>query len=383
MQQSATTHATTLATAVRAIATSYVADTRDPATNKQMVRPRGKVSPISVRALEEDIASALTFTLGPRSSRYKLKVSAGQPDRRYVLIPYAMLLRTDVTSTPRTGVYIALLFNQDGKNLWLTLNQGLLQFESRFNLRRSREYLKSAAAIIGKSLDVPTGFRRKSANLGASTLYGKGYEQGAILSKHYDAMGMTATSASQLLSDIQALLDLYDRLPAYALRDPSAAVMDTINDSDEEEYQQAANRQTRRLQLLNDRPRPLSKSTRSRKQTESWARNVNVAREALMRANYHCEGNCTNERFKTADGKHLYCEAHHLIPMARQTEFNVSLDVVANIVCLCPSCHAKAHRAHKQIRDKLILQLFEIRKNRLVASGLEVTPSRLLAMYSL
>lgn len=375
--------ATALAVAVRTIASSYLEDTREPTTGRQALRERNKAAPASVRALEEDIAGLLHAVLGPRASRYKLCVSAGQPSRRYVLIPYATILRRDVTNTPRSGVYVALLFDQDCKHLWLTLNQGVFQFENRFGLQRSREHLRRAATIIGASLDAPAEFHRKSAQLGASTPYGQGYEQGSILCRRYDALGMTGEIAAALLSDMQALLDLYDRLPAYALRDPSAAAMEMAPTLDEDDYQKAVNLPIADLQSAEDRPRQLSRPSRSKKQVESWQRDVSVAREALMRANYECEARCSHERFNAASGKHFYSEAHHLIPIAKQAEFEFSLDVAANIVCLCPSCHAKVHRSHKQERDTLILQLFRNREARLVASGLHVTHTQLISMYSL
>ncbi|MGL4999965.1 MAG: HNH endonuclease [Cetobacterium sp.] len=38
-----------------------------------------------------------------------------------------------------------------------------------------------------------------------------------------------------------------------------------------------------------------------------------------------------------------YMEAHHLIPMNAQDSFKNSLDVLGNVVSLCPNCHRMIH----------------------------------------
>lgn len=53
--------------------------------------------------------------------------------------------------------------------------------------------------------------------------------------------------------------------------------------------------------------------------------------------------------------KKPYMEAHHLIQMSAQDNFYSTLEFADNIVCLCPNCHRKIHRAiDQEKRDDMI-----------------------------
>ena len=72
-------------------------------------------------------------------------------------------------------------------------------------------------------------------------------------------------------------------------------------------------------------------------------------------------------------------EAHHLIPMSAQNDFENSLDVDANIVCLCPNCHRKLHYGN-QIDEELKI-LYEKRKELLNKSGIMISFEDLIKYY--
>ncbi len=72
-------------------------------------------------------------------------------------------------------------------------------------------------------------------------------------------------------------------------------------------------------------------------------------------------------------------EAHHLVPLQKQELFKTSLDVDANIVCLCPLCHRKLHYG-KDIREEL-KKLFDTRKELLEKSGIVISFEKLLSFY--
>jgi 5-methylcytosine-specific restriction protein A len=73
-------------------------------------------------------------------------------------------------------------------------------------------------------------------------------------------------------------------------------------------------------------------------------------------SNYQCALDCENDKWKGKDGN-PYMDAHHVIPHAKEELFNVDLDVVENMVCLCPSCHMKVH--HGSDNDKAKDQLWD------------------------
>lgn len=368
-------------TAVIAIRDHYASDTRDVLGGKQKKRLRNGVVPPSVLALEGDFAEVLRTVANDSGRLYKVKASAGQPDRSFLLVPYAMLMRNDVTTTPRRGVYVALLFQQDCKALWLTLNQGLSQFEQRFGLVGSRKYLRQGANAIASSLTAPSGFLPGSIALQATTPYGRAYEEGAIFSKRYELERFAEDQGQEFFRDLYGLIELYNSLPAYSVRDPSVAVENHHADDDEATYQGNANSKSDRRGAVPIDDSPQSRSSKGVRKSVAWVRDVQVARVSLEQVGYRCEAACNYELFRAAAADHPYVEAHHLIPLANQNDFEFSLDVPANIVCLCPGCHAKVHRGHKSVRDPLILQLHKHRLVRLKAAGLNVDANSLLALY--
>lgn len=368
------------AIAIAAMRTCYGVETKDSATGKQKIRQREGLIASSIQALESDLAAVLTSVID--THRYKVMASAGQPGRPFVLIPYAMLLRKDVTTTPRRGIYIALLFQQDYKALWLTLNQGLQQFEDRFGLSKAGDFLKEAADIISASVPIPEGFITGSISLGATSPYGLAYEQGSIIGKRYALDNFDGEGARLLLRDLRNLLALYDALPRYAIQNPSIVIADSNANDGEVLFQKMANASAKKTGLLAvdipiPRPKPITNSV----EKLSWGRDAQVAGAVLQQAGYCCDASCGSQLFRAAVADHHYVEAHHLIPLAMQNHFGNSLDVPANIVSLCPACHAKVHRGHRSVRDPLILKLYDLRVKRLQSSGLVVSAGDLLAMY--
>ena len=76
-----------------------------------------------------------------------------------------------------------------------------------------------------------------------------------------------------------------------------------------------------------------------------------------------------------------FVEAHHLVPMQFQEHFESSLDVLENVVVLCPNCHRKLH--HGQVADKklLLTVLHQTSGKGLKSRGLEITLNHLVALY--
>ena len=100
---------------------------------------------------------------------------------------------------------------------------------------------------------------------------------------------------------------------------------------------------------------------------------------ALHRANYSCEYDVTHKSFLRKSANVNYTESHHLVPMAFQEQFSVTLDTEANIVSLCSNCHNQIH--YGQGADKLIEALYTLRKEALENEGIVITLDQLLAMY--
>lgn len=112
---------------------------------------------------------------------------------------------------------------------------------------------------------------------------------------------------------------------------------------------------------------------------KQYKRNQDVLNNALISANYKCEGNCRNDIFVKKDGKTPYTEGHHLIPLKVQDYFSYSLDVEANIVSLCPYCHRLLHYGF--YKTELLEKLFVNRKERLKLCNIDISFEQLLLFY--
>ena len=110
-----------------------------------------------------------------------------------------------------------------------------------------------------------------------------------------------------------------------------------------------------------------------------YPRNKNVSINALMHAKFRCEINADHLTFLRKQTKIPYTEPHHLVPMAYQGCFNVSLDVEENIVSLCCMCHKLIHYG----ADAVILleQLYLERRERLESVGIHISLDDLCKMY--
>lgn len=65
-------------------------------------------------------------------------------------------------------------------------------------------------------------------------------------------------------------------------------------------------------------------------------------------------------------------ESHHAIPIHLQGRFPYSLDVYANLICLCPVCHRKIHYGLRDERREMLYEIYEKRHERMAHSGLEI-----------
>lgn len=124
---------------------------------------------------------------------------------------------------------------------------------------------------------------------------------------------------------------------------------------------------------------PILKLETTELSVSGYPRNVIVAANALHNANYECELKCSTKLFLRKNAKVNYTEAHHLIPLCYQNDFDYSLDVEANVVSLCPNCHRRLHYGD-DISDVLKL-LYLARKDRLAKCGINVSFAQLLLLY--
>lgn len=110
-----------------------------------------------------------------------------------------------------------------------------------------------------------------------------------------------------------------------------------------------------------------------------------LAKTALMKSDFKCEyALLSGESHPTFTNKlgWQYSEAHHIIPMSFQSEFeNKNLDCLENIISLCPICHRQVHYGDSREREVILEVLFESRKELLKKRGFNLTFENLLNFY--
>lgn len=374
-----------LLSAVQGIRDGYVTDTggrRSDGLPTKAMRHHGAPTPRSVVDLEQRMAAWVASTVLEYPS-LSIKSSAGQKGRRYTLIPYVMVLRDDVTTSPTRGVYLALLFDENCSSLWVSLNQGIAQFENCFEGLEILEAVELVASATADGLAAPPDFAPGRISLSARMRYGKAYERGAILSRKFDLTAIDLNFAQELRTVLRQIVDVYVMMP-------SDVAADLAGTSDNRARLREAHFQEEVLQLAAKLPPTafvpdvrVVPASKKRSISNLYARDPTVAAAAIVAAAHACEADCGNRLFKAASSGRHYVEAHHVIPLHHQHRYpEASLDVPANVVALCPMCHARIHRGAAGEKRPLLETLFAKRQNRLKSVGLHCTLEGLVRAYA-
>lgn len=149
----------------------------------------------------------------------------------------------------------------------------------------------------------------------------------------------------------------------------------------EEDFQQTVEKVKISVFKVEDKPKALIQTRDIVSQRQSWSRNPLTAKRAIASSNSTCEIDQTHKFFTSFTTGLNYVEAHHLIPMEYQMNFEKSLDVESNIISLCALCHKKIHHATMAEKTPMIEKLYEMRKERLGRCELNTSIEELLEMY--
>ncbi|MEH2550743.1 5-methylcytosine-specific restriction protein A [Bradyrhizobium sp. AZCC 2262] len=282
----------------------------------------------------------IIFDSGRAAKKYRIYGSVGQINWTLAYIPWVAILLRDITTSTERGYYVVLLFSQDMQNCFLSLNQGFTQFREAFGDKIGNKKIAQVARLAIQTLHVPTDFIAGPLDLAATKPLGKGYESGAIISRRYRAGD--EVSIDKFRKDLVQLLNLYDELVTKL----GSNLLDHLDLISSDDYQEAANEIATELpsKSLPDGGLPPPPKVNG-KQAGKYKRNPEMAAIAIQAASHQCEVEPTHLTFTSRKTKKPFVEAHHLVPMQCQDQFEVSLDVPENIVALCPGCHRKFHHA--------------------------------------
>ena len=126
----------------------------------------------------------------------------------------------------------------------------------------------------------------------------------------------------------------------------------------------------RKIELLDSVKAPAPQILQTR---QTYKRSSILAKQSIVVANYKCELSSSHNTFIAKSTNHPYMEGHYLLPLSQQHNFKTSLDVYANIICLCPICHRLLHFGTDKDRIQAISKLYEKREFRLENSGIKIT----------
>ncbi len=115
-------------------------------------------------------------------------------------------------------------------------------------------------------------------------------------------------------------------------------------------------------------------------------RNSQLAKSAIIAADYQCEVDSEHQTFLNKHGN-PYMEGHHLIPctvknaVEVEEQFNKNIDCKENIVSLCPICHRAIHMGNSDEKRRVLSKLISKRLPILKKIGINITEEYLLSLY--
>jgi len=116
-----------------------------------------------------------------------------------------------------------------------------------------------------------------------------------------------------------------------------------------------------------------SQKEKTVRRLNTYARSTILKNQVIELADYKCELNQSHTTFIAKANSKPYMEGHHALPISLQDHFDNSLDVYANIVCLCPTCHRLMHYGMDLEKKDAVDKVYYSRKDRLAKSGIQLS----------
>lgn len=314
---------------------------------------------------------------------YKVKGGPGQGV--WAEVPWICIFDRKISETAQDGYYIVYLFRSDMTGVYLSLNMGWTQFEKKYkHLNTARTRIRNAAVTCQIVLESPlSDFSFEPIDLATQRILGVGYQLGHICGKYYSASNLPEDKI--LINDLRNLIGVYrelrGKLKGKSIVELESSYTETQseqNDLEDIQYQKEA--QAAKPIEVPDTPQP-KPSQSYVKGHKKYPTKPSTASDCLQKAKYICESDKDHKTFTCKATGQSYVEVHHLIPMSFQDSFEVSLDVPANILAICPNCHRLLHHAIDDETCKLLSNFYSKREGRLKKAGLLTTLDQLVNCY--
>lgn len=115
----------------------------------------------------------------------------------------------------------------------------------------------------------------------------------------------------------------------------------------------------------------------------SYVRDPYQAYLIKEKSEWLCDYDSTHITFINKSNNKQYVEAHHLIPMSYQGEYEYSIDILSNLVSLCPNCHKKIHYGQSEVKKELISDLYDKKKEEYKNHDIDISLGKLLSYYAI
>ncbi|MGE7751595.1 MrcB family domain-containing protein [Lysinibacillus fusiformis] len=348
-----------------------IANTYLDVTKKQYNRSYAEAKYIS-----EDMPQKITTILSKQQFDYKVEGSVGQGG--WTFTPWISIFNKEVTVSATKGYYVVYLFSKDMERVYLSLNLGTTYIKNKYSGKKPRQKMMKLANNIAETIKYDPRFNRSPIDLGSSTDNALNYEASHIIGKKYDLANLPDDEI--LKEDLLEMLKVYENL---FLINRNKAVDDVIDYYLQlEEVEDVQFQQDIEVVEPSITPRiPQEKRGKKNKSGKVYSRDASVAKEAIVKAEYKCEVDPTHETFISEITGQNFVEAHHLVPISKESEFDYSLDVPGNIVSLCPNCHRKIHHSKFNEKKKVLNSLYILKESELKTYGIHLPLSQMEQFY--
>lgn len=370
----------------------------------------------SWKIFTEEIPNQIKCKLDLYKEKYEVKGSIGKGG--FSDVPWVGIFNKNITTSAQNGIYLVQLYAYDGRGMFFGIVQGMGNICKALGDKKGKEISKNVSEMLRKQIgnvsERYNDYIDLKAKENGKKKYGrlKRYEAGYVIGTYYDFDNMPYDQV--LNEDIDSLLELYDRvcdlLPkGYSFEEYALQLYsDEISEKNEKDVRKDYYEKSPDFTLIaEEKNKQINKKNSNAKEEKSvynnldyyrkkklpikgrhdilsYPRDEKLIRSVLKREKYRCENDNNHKSFdwEQHPGKN-YVEGHHLIPISRFNDFNVSLDVPANIICLCPVCHKCLHHGTPKEKKKILIKLYKLRKDCLISSGLNIEENKLLEYYGI
>ncbi|WP_409269156.1 MrcB family domain-containing protein [Massilia sp. BHUDP2] len=326
-------------------------------------------------ALLEEIPHRIEAYLKKRKISHLYKVKGSIGNGNIARVPWVGIFRKEITENAENGYYVVLLFSEDMSRCYLSLNQGITAVEKRYTKNFAWRKMEEAAARAWSYLDTAPDVWKGKIPLASTGDLGRAYEAAAIAS--YEYFRTNPPSDALFFENLTTLLKYYERL--YYLFNENLHSLFSVS---EEEFQSVVLEKAAQLNVSEHAKNIVGAPLTVNPLSNKYVRSPVVAAAAIQAAQFSCEIDATHWTFLSRARKQRYVEAHHLIPISQQSRFQASLDVVANIVSLCATCHRLLHYGADNERKSILMELFKQRRVRLQEHDLQIASNDFLRFYA-